>query len=1137
LYEAESWRKRRLRQLHNLTRKVRFDLELRKISQTQLLPGNDPLLTEGVIYAVVHIPSGATYVGQTINSAFTRFKQHWHQRHSASDFRHRYLYRRMCGQPVFNFIVWPLEKIDPALYITEGNRRDKHLFRRAASCREGFWVRALKTLHPIGLNAVLPGQSLGQTRRGHRTNRWHEYITNQPQPDTQPRSYITVQDDTVTIDTTNGPHHKTRLQLADLLNQASQGQWESIESYIRQARSAQRSRLLRWLHEHVNNNQLCTIIETLEQIIRRHQYTRTRYSSRRQQELQHFIKIVHAHECLRASKLRTILHKPEIVGLHPSPEVATSIRICDKLVPPLRTQFCNFTTTALKVTSSISLAHPDTCPCLKTFPNCKNRVDGHVVTVDYNCIPDTNLRNLFWQGSKYRLNFEESDALLAITIGLDEYVHKACKLISKTRGMDPNQITQYRANLSEWRDAVLQECSSNLRTHNHHLQSNVPQDTRQALKRLQHDFVICPVDKTSHNLAICCKNWYLHKLSSELDSPSYAPSQESPAEIVRRHAEWNEQWDYKHYNILPYLYYVLKAHKSPPTGRGIAGTTQLNFVDTQVDQASNHNNNTRNTSHDTNPSSNNIDSNPPPVAANDDMISDPTGNNPLTTTTPLPTTNSGNINHGQTDTAPGTSHTQNNPTHHPLSAQNGDPLLSRVGRIHSRPRTKPCCSTTSTSRALSYALQGVISTLRKKDNELYINSGLRRCWIVQSAEEVIMELKADPTLFQNLTPHTADFTSMYTKLPQDRILRNVERAIKEAHEHELSVMDQPPAQLYMVTTGKHRGQWVTRKVQGSLSVEDMVKHVHFIVHNTYFMAEDGTLRHQKFGIPMGTNAGPEIANLCLYADEADFIDNLVNSGNIREAQLHAHTSRFIDDVLSWNTLPPPSSCYGLEWRETTNDDGSCTFLGCKIEKRSNGMIRLSVFDKAAEWNFHVIRYPSAKSNIPTHQPAGIFTGQVTRFWQICNNTHDFKHAVTQLTLRLLLRGHYASTLAMGWNKYVQAQHTRTTPLTTKLKHWFKRMVKWALHHPLPDPNSQPGTQTNHVETSQPPQPQPQPHHNHHNHHHNHHKKNHHHNHTPPQPPPQPHHHPPPPPQPRTTTHNHNHVATIHPSDNVNLNNP
>ncbi len=240
-------------------------------------------------------------------------------------------------------------------------------------------------------------------------------------------------------------------------------------------------------------------------------------------------------------------------------------------------------------------------------------------------------------------------------------------------------------------------------------------------------------------------------------------------------------------------------------------------------------------------------------------------------------------------------------------------------------------------------------------------------------------------------------------------------------------------------------------------LKEMIEHLTFIVKNTFFMAEDGTLRHQKFGIPMGTNAGPEIANLCLYVDEADHIDDLVQAGHVREAQLHAHTARFIDDVLSWSTLPPPSSHYGLAWKETTNPDGSCTFLGCKISKWSNGMVRLSVFDKAAEWHFNVIRYPSIYSNIPTHQPAGIFTGQVTRFAHICNNSCDFKHAVTQLTLRLLLRGHYASTLAKGWNKYVQKHHRRTSMMTSKITHWFKRMVTWALHHPLADPSTAPCT--------------------------------------------------------------------------------
>ena len=136
----------------------------------------------------------------------------------------------------------------------------------------------------------------------------------------------------------------------------------------------------------------------------------------------------------------------------------------------------------------------------------------------------------------------------------------------------------------------------------------------------------------------------------------------------------------------------------------------------------------------------------------------------------------------------------------------------------------------------------------------------------------------------------------------------------------------------MITRGKHRGTWTLRPELGALSVADMISHLHFIVQNTFFRASDNTIRHQICGIPMGTNAGPEIATLTLYKDEADFIDELVNAGNVSEAKRHATNARFIDDVLSWNTLPPPTERYGLGWRETTDPDGSCTFLGVKIRK-------------------------------------------------------------------------------------------------------------------------------------------------------------------------------------------------------------
>lgn len=223
---------------------------------------------------------------------------------------------------------------------------------------------------------------------------------------------------------------------------------------------------------------------------------------------------------------------------------------------------------------------------------------------------------------------------------------------------------------------------------------------------------------------------------------------------------------------------------------------------------------------------------------------------------------------------------------------------------------------------------------------------------------------------------------MYTKLPHDRIKLNVQNAIEEAHEYQRQVLRKTHGisapELYMSTQSHQRGQWTHEHSEDALSLQDIIQHLHFVVDNTYLHTSNGTIRHQQIGIPMGTNASPEIANLTLYWDEASYVDQLM-AKDLREAQKHAFTSRFIDDVLSWGVLPPPPSVYDLEWKETTHPDGSCTFLGAKIRIDTTGSLRIGVFDKAAEWGFHVIRYPSAKSNIPAHQPAGVLTGQLARF--------------------------------------------------------------------------------------------------------------------------------------------------------------
>ena len=83
----------------------------------------------------------------------------------------------------------------------------------------------------------------------------------------------------------------------------------------------------------------------------------------------------------------------------------------------------------------------------------------------------------------------------------------------------------------------------------------------------------------------------------------------------------------------------------------------------------------------------------------------------------------------------------------------------------------------------------------------------------------------------------------------------------------------------------------------------MEDHLRFVESNTYLCNYESFILQQTIGIPTDTNAAPEIANLTFYYNEATYIDKL----NLHLARAHAHTRRYIDDLLLWNTTTTPSS--------------------------------------------------------------------------------------------------------------------------------------------------------------------------------------------------------------------------------------
>lgn len=76
LIQSESFRQKSLRIIHRAIQSEHTNLESKGVSQRALYVPNNPLLVEGVIYAIVHFPTGRMYVGQTIKNSHTRFLQH-----------------------------------------------------------------------------------------------------------------------------------------------------------------------------------------------------------------------------------------------------------------------------------------------------------------------------------------------------------------------------------------------------------------------------------------------------------------------------------------------------------------------------------------------------------------------------------------------------------------------------------------------------------------------------------------------------------------------------------------------------------------------------------------------------------------------------------------------------------------------------------------------------------------------------------------------------------------------------------------------------------------------------------------------------------------------------------------------------
>jgi hypothetical protein len=253
---------------------------------------------------------------------------------------------------------------------------------------------------------------------------------------------------------------------------------------------------------------------------------------------------------------------------------------------------------------------------------------------------------------------------------------------------------------------------------------------------------------------------------------------------------------------------------------------------------------------------------------------------------------------------------------------------------------------------------------------------------------------------------------MYTSLPHDDLIKCIVEVVKEAFEEQrASILKVHSSTTEWGNTG-HSGH---TNSSHQFTVKEVGELLAFVIRNTCLQNGDTVVR-QILGIPMGTNAGTYIANLYLYYYESQFIDRLVDSGNLPLAQDFHMSFRMIDDLLCVDNarvrefVKRPVDEGGIYPKElvlesTTTSSTEVDFAGLTI--KWNGLRYVtSVFDKRREFPFEVIMYPHVTSNMPRSVAYGVFVGQLHRFARACTLLSDLEVEIQGL-LNIFLRKNFA----------------------------------------------------------------------------------------------------------------------------------
>ena len=258
--------------------------------------------------------------------------------------------------------------------------------------------------------------------------------------------------------------------------------------------------------------------------------------------------------------------------------------------------------------------------------------------------------------------------------------------------------------------------------------------------------------------------------------------------------------------------------------------------------------------------------------------------------------------------------------------------------------------------------------------------------------------------------NTYDFSTLYTSIPHQQLKYNLSEFVDRVFAFK--------EKFYIIPNFNNTGTFTDKKV---CFTKDVIECLYFLIDNSFVVYRNVVYR-QVIGIHMGTNSGPQIANVYLHAYEYRYIQSLITNGDEDSLKKLKNIFRYQDDLISFNdggllgTLL--SSIYPQEMiiNSTNISPRKCHYLDLSISIY-RGKFVVSLYDKRKDYTFDVISYPFLDGNIPSALSYGVFTAQLVRFANVNSTFKGFKSDVNGLILKLVCQGFNLAALRKKFLKF------------------------------------------------------------------------------------------------------------------------